>query len=97
MRLLIFHCCAIDKMVFVTQYSTNPAGKNANMNDMTRGMNMKTFACTGSADGGFSLYCTNMATAMMAGSTKNGSREDRSWIQNANGPCRISTLSSRTQ
>ena len=64
---------------------------------MAIGMIMKTFACTGSGGAGLSLYCTNIATAMIAGRMNSGSREDRSWIQNANGAWRISTLSSSTQ
>ena len=83
--------------MFVTQYSTSPAGKNANVADMASGMIMKTFACTGSGGAGFNLYCTNIAAAMIAGRMNSGSREDRSWIQNANGAWRISTLSSSTQ
>ena len=39
---------------------------------------MNTFACTGSAGVGCSLYCRNIAPAMMTGRMKNGSREDRS-------------------
>ena len=38
----------------------------------------------------------NIAPAMMAGRMNSGSRADRSWIQKANGACRISTLSSST-
>src|ERR1700730_17665071 len=97
MRRLMFHCWAIDRTVFVTQYRTGPAGKKANMNDITRGMNMNTLAWTGSGGAGFSLYWVNIAAAMMAGRTNRGSRADRSWIQNAKGAWRISTLSSRTQ
>jgi len=52
---------------------------------MTIGMIMNTFACTGSGGAGFSLYCTNIATAMIAGRMNQGSRVERSWIQNANG------------
>ena len=97
MRRLMFHCCAIDSTVLVTQYSTSPAGKNAKVTDMASGMIMNTFCCTGSPACGLSLYCTNIAAAMIAGSMKNGSRDDRSWIQNMNGAWRISTLSSSTQ
>src|SRR5690349_12753835 len=98
MRRLMLHCCATESNVFVTQYNTSPGGKNANMNDITNGMNMNTFCWTGSAPGvPCSLYCANIAPAMIAGSTKNGSFEDRSLIQPMKGAWRISTLSSSTQ
>src|SRR5689334_2689059 len=47
MRRLMFHCWAIDSTVFVTQYSTRPDGKNANMTDIANGMIMNTFCWTG--------------------------------------------------
>ena len=97
MRRLMFHCCAIESSVFVTQYSTRPAGKNAKITDMTSGMIMKTFAWIGSGGGGLSLNCTNIAPAMITGRMKNGSLADRSLIQPRNGAWRISTLSSSTQ
>ena len=68
-----------------------------NMKVMTTGMNAKTFACTGSGGVGFSLNCPNIAAPIRIGSTKYGSRDDRSWIQPMNGAWRISTLSSSTQ
>ena len=38
-RLLMNHCCAIDRMLFVSQYSTRPAGKKKNITENTSGMN----------------------------------------------------------
>ena len=58
-----------------------PRGRTRTCTDITSGMIMNTFACTGSGGAGFSLYCTNIATAMMTGRMNSGSREDRSWIQ----------------
>src|SRR5688572_14224758 len=92
---LIFHCWAIDRTVLVSQYSTRPAGNHMNMKVMITGMNANTFACTGSGGVGFNLYCANIATPISTGSTKYGSRDERSWIQPMNGAWRISTLSSR--
>src|ERR1700729_2123256 len=91
------HCCAIESTVFVNQYNVNPDGKNAIMPVITRGMNCRILACMGSADGGFNLDCMNMAPPMSSGSTKKGSREDRSLIQSRNGAWRISTLSNKTR
>ena len=45
---LICHCCAIDRMLFTTQYSTRPAGKKKNITENTSGMIVMTLACTGS-------------------------------------------------
>ena len=67
------------------------------MTVMMTGMNAKTLACTGSGGVGLSLNCRNIAPPISSGRMKNGSREDRSWIQNMNGAWRISTLSSSTQ
>ncbi|MEY2721833.1 MAG: hypothetical protein RL597_1278, partial [Pseudomonadota bacterium] len=44
MRRLMFHCCAMVSNVLATQYSTRPAGKNANVMLITNGKIMKTFA-----------------------------------------------------
>ena len=74
--LLMRHCCAIDSSVFVSQYSTRPAGNHAIVTDMITGMNANTFACIGSVLGiGCSLNCANIAAPIRIGRMKNGSRE----------------------
>jgi hypothetical protein len=93
----MFHCWAIDSTVFVIQYSTRPAGNHAIITVMITGMNANTFAWIGSGGCGFSLNWPNIATPISTGSTKYGSREDRSVIHPRNGAWRISTLSSSTQ
>ena len=67
MRRLMFHCCAIDSSVLVTQYNTRPDGKNAKVTDMTSGRIMNILACSSSAGLGCKRYCRNMAPAMMMG------------------------------
>ena len=38
------HCCAMDRMLLTTQYSTSPAGKKKNMTEKMIGMNIITLA-----------------------------------------------------
>ena len=52
MRVLMTHCCAMDKMLLVSQYSTRPAGNMKNIKLKASGMNFMILACIGSAGGG---------------------------------------------
>ena len=56
-RVLITHCCVMDKMLFVIQYSTKPAGKKKNITLNTSGMNHISLACIGSGGAGFNAVC----------------------------------------
>ena len=51
---LMCHCCAIDRTLFTSQYSTSPAGKKKKNTLKAIGMIFITFACTGSGGSGFS-------------------------------------------
>jgi hypothetical protein len=95
--LLIFHCCAIDSSVLVSQYSTRPDGNHAIITVMITGMKANIFACIGSGGAGLSLNWPYIATPIRIGRMKYGSMDERSWIQPMKGACRISTLSSSTQ
>ena len=57
------HCCAIDRMLLTTQYSTSPDGKKKKITENASGMNSIIFACTGSVGCGFSLVVTYIDTA----------------------------------
>src|SRR5690606_6603010 len=94
---VMYHCCAIDRVLLTTQYSTRPDGKKNIMPPNTRGMIIMTLACMGSGGVGFSLICRNMVAIMRAGRMNQGSRTDRSVIQPIHGAPRISTLASSTQ
>ena len=52
MRVLMSHCCAMDKMLLVIQYKTKPAGKKKNMTENASGMNHINLACSGSGGAG---------------------------------------------
>ena len=97
MRLLMIHCCAIDSRLFVSQYSTRPAGKKKNITLKISGMNHIILACIGSGGAGFRAVCSSELAVISRGRMKNGSGEDRSWIQPTQGALRISTLDSSTQ
>ncbi len=66
MRLLMNHCWAIDRMLFVSQYSTRPAGKKKNITENTSGMIHIILACIGSGGVGFSQVCSNVVTRSSA-------------------------------
>src|SRR4051812_29747502 len=97
MRLLITYCCAIDRMLFVSQYSTRPAGKKKNITEKASGMNHIMRAWTGS--GGFAPSATwiRLVPVISSGRMKYGSLSERSWIQPIHGAPRISTVDSSTQ
>ena len=57
-------------IVFDSQYSTSPEGKNAMNAVNMSGMNCRTRACTGSGGAGLSFVCQNIAAPMSNGSTK---------------------------
>src|SRR3954468_12302973 len=97
MRVLINHCCAIDSTLFVTQYSTRPAGKKKNITENASGINHIILACTGSGGAGFSAVWNSVDSVITTGRMKNGSGSDKSWIQPTHGAPRISTDASSTQ
>ena len=83
--------------MFVNQYNTSPAGKNAKNTVKITGKTFMTRAWMGSAGAGFRRCCISIAAPISSGRMKYGSRLDRSWIHSMNGAWRISTDSSRTQ
>src|SRR3990167_1851049 len=97
MRVLMSHCWAIDRMLFVSQYSTRPAWKKKNSTLNSSGMIHIILACKGSGGVGFSQVCNRVDSVIRAGSTKYGSLIDRSVIQPIQGALRISTDDSSTQ
>src|SRR5687768_1389644 len=52
--LLIAHCCAIERMLLVSQYSTSPEGKKKNITEKASGIIHISLACIGSGGVGFS-------------------------------------------
>ena len=94
---MISYCCAIDRMLFVSQYSTRPAGKKKNMTEKTSGMIHIILACTGSGGVGFSQVCNSVEHRHQQRQDEEGSFADRSVIQPIHGAFRISTLDSSTQ
>src|SRR4051812_24162220 len=96
-RTLISHCCAIDRTLFVIQYSTRPAGKKKNITENTSGISHIILACIGSGGTGFSAVCSSVVKVMIAGRMKYGSCTDRSRIHRIQGAPRISTDDSSTQ
>src|SRR5687767_6443434 len=66
-RLLMNHCCVIDRMLFVSQYSTRPAGKTKNITENTSGMIHIIFACIGSGGVGDSQVCSNEEPVIRSG------------------------------
>ena len=65
--MVITHCCAIDRMLFTTQYSTRPDGKKKNMTENISGIHIIILACIGSAGCGFSLVVMNIEIAYSTG------------------------------
>ena len=70
MRVLITHCCAIDKMLLVIQYSTKPDGKKKNITLNTSGMIHIILACIGSGGAGLSAVCSKVVKVMTNGKMK---------------------------
>ena len=66
-RVLITHCCAIERMLFVIQYSTKPAGKKKNITLNASGMNHINLACIGSGGTGLSAVCNTVVNVMTSG------------------------------
>jgi hypothetical protein len=91
------HCCAIDRMLFVSQYSTRPAGKKKNITEKASGMNHISLACIGSGGVGFSQTWNSEDSRHQQRQDEPGVRADRSVIQPIHGALRISTLDSSTQ
>ncbi len=70
MRVLMTHCCAIDKMLLVIQYSTKPDGKKKNITLKMSGMNHINLACIGSGGAGFRAVCSKVDKVMTTGKMK---------------------------
>src|SRR3954471_14306141 len=87
----------MDRMLFVTQYSTRPAGKKKNITENASGMNHIILACTGSGGAGLSAVCSSVDSVITTGRMKYGSGTDRSLIHRIHGAPRISTDASNTQ
>src|ERR1700712_2400170 len=94
-RLLITYCCAIDRILFVSQYKTKPAGNTKNMTEKASGMIHIILAWTGSGGVGLSQVCKRLVSVISTGRMKYGSLAERSVIQPNHGAPRISTVESR--
>ena len=70
MRVLMIHCCAMDKMLLVIQYNTKPDGKKKNITLNASGMNHIILACRGSGGAGFSAVCNKVVSVMNTGKMK---------------------------
>src|SRR6185369_5337321 len=95
-RLLIRYCCAIERMLLVSQYRTRPAGKKKTT-EKTRGMIHIIRACTGSGGVGLSQVWSRLVPVISSGRMKYGSLAARSVIQPIQGAFLISTVDSSTQ
>ncbi len=84
-------------MLFVSQYSTRPAGKKKNITEKTSGMIHIIRACTGSGGVGLSQVWSRLVPVIRSGRMKNGSLAERSVIQPTQGAFLISTVDSSTQ
>ena len=70
MILLIVYCCAIEKILLTSQYSTSPDGKVMKKIVKITGKYLNTFSCMGSVKlVGVMCRCTNMDAPMSMGST----------------------------
>src|SRR6185369_2895298 len=96
-RLLIRYCCAIERMLLVSQYRTRPAGKKKNITEKTSGMIHIIRACTGSGGVGLSQVWSRLVPVISSGRMKYGSLAARSVIQPIQGAFLISTVDSSTQ
>ena len=67
MRVLIIHCCAIDRMLLVIQYKTKPDGKKKNMTEKASGIYHIILACKGSGGVGFNAVCKSVVKVMTRG------------------------------
>ena len=93
----MMYCCAIDRMLFVSQYSTRPAGKKKNITEKASGMIHIIRACTGSGGVGFSQVCSIVVPVIRSGRMKYGSFAERSVTQPSQGAFLISTVDSSTE
>src|SRR5262245_66665821 len=101
------HCCAIDSILFTSQYSTKPDGNQKKNIPNITGMIFITLACTGSGGSGLSLVWMIMVAAIRSGRTKYGidarsksvlgpmAARVKSSIHSRKGACRSSTLASK--
>ena len=67
MRVLISHCCAMDKTLLVIQYRTKPAGKKKNITLKASGMNHIIYACKGSGGAAFNAVSSMVVIAITTG------------------------------
>ncbi|KNE08920.1 hypothetical protein ACM26_06395, partial [Helicobacter pylori] len=72
--LLMMSCCNTERMLFVVQYKTNPAGKVIKKIVNNRGKSLKIFACMGSVMVfGVTLWCQYIDAPIRSGKIKYGS------------------------
>ena len=64
---MIRYCWVIDRMLFVSQYSTRPAGKKKNITENASGMIHIILACTGSGGVGLSQVCNSVVAVISSG------------------------------
>src|SRR5690606_36930006 len=94
---VMYHCCAIDRMLLTTQYSTRPAGNHRKKKVKITGSIFITLACIGSGGVGLSSCWIYMLMPIRIGRMNSGSLGDRSVLQPIHGAGRISTLPIRVQ
>ena len=95
--LFTHHCWAMDRMLFVSQYSTRPEAKMKNITLKTSGMISIILACVGSAGFGLSFTWMNIVAIMMSGRMNQGSGAARSLIHRIQPEPRSSTEARSTQ
>ena len=64
---MIRHCWAMDKMLFTSQYSTNPDGKKKKKTLKAMGILFINLACIGSGGVGFNQVWMNMVAPISTG------------------------------
>ena len=64
------HCCAIDKILLVSQYKTKPDGKKKNITLNTSGIIHINLACVGSGGFGFNQTCSKLVAVIKSGKIK---------------------------
>ena len=97
MDLVMTHCWAIDRILLMTQYRTNPAGNHKKKKVKATGIYFIIFACIGSGGVGFNDVWMYIDAPISSGKMKYGSFTLKSLIQSTKGACLSSTDSRRTQ
>ena len=73
MNFVMTHCWAIDRILLMTQYRTNPAGNHKKKKVKATGIYFIIFACIGSGGVGFNDVWMYIETPISSGKMKYGS------------------------